>query len=63
MTMVLMQPPNGATGTITSRPIAGRTYTCAATAGIQVPDFDVPALRGQGWVQMPNVLPQAVTAS
>lgn len=47
MPNVRLMPPNGVA---TTTAVNGRTYTCAANAVIDVPDFDAYVLQANGWV-------------
>lgn len=47
MANIRMMPPNNVATTTT---INGRTYTCAAGATIDIPDFDARVLGANGWV-------------
>jgi hypothetical protein len=47
MATVRLIPPNGAA---TTSKVNGRSYTCAAGATIDVPDFDALSLTAQGWL-------------
>jgi hypothetical protein len=48
MANVRLMPPNNTAMTMV---VNGRSYTCAAGATIDVPDFDAAVLRANGWVE------------
>jgi hypothetical protein len=51
MPNVRLMPPNGVS---TTTAVNGRSYTCAAAATIDVPDFDASVLTANGWVLAPG---------
>jgi len=53
MPNVRLMPPNGVA---TTTAVNGRTYTCAANATIDVPDFDASVLTANGWVKVASAV-------
>lgn len=61
--IVRMQPPDINAGASVTSVVSGRTYTCDPTAAIEVPVFDAPGLRAQGWIPIGEVASVAEAGS